>query len=118
MYKIMLIGEDMETALLTAKLIKRKGFEISVKANDSKMKDTKQDLLIFDCGLSPEQGFKKYQNIIESCHLSKIFWISSDFEDEVPALELGADDWMKRPINIEVLVARIRRLLKDTRFTY
>ena len=114
MFHILLIGNNPEVAKLTSKLIKRSGFDTEIILEPQEVPETKPDLLIFDCDLPPFEGMEKYRKILRLYRQSKILWISSDPTEEVGALELGADDWMKKPLNVEVLIARIKKLCKNT----
>lgn len=114
MLNVLLIGDNPIITRLTSRLIERNGLDTTVWTDFFNMPKEKPDLLLFDCGISPESGFKKYKDLIEYYNRSKILWVSSEERDEIPALELGADDWIKKPFNTEVFITRIKRLCRHT----
>ena len=112
MIHILLIAVDSEIARLASRLIKRNGFSVDIITNPDETPSVKPGLIIFDCDMSPEKGLKKYDMLLQKYLGTKILWISSDAAEEVEALECGADDWVKKPLNVDVLLARIKRLCK------
>ena len=114
MFNILLIGDNPEIARLTARIISRNGFNVKIITDSDEIPTLKPSLLIFDCGLSPEAGFKRYEKLIRYCFQSKILWISSNAQDEIQALEMGADDWIKKPFHMDIFIARIKKLCYKT----
>lgn len=109
MNRILLIGNNREVDSMTIKILRRNGY-FAYLLGDTLVE--KPNLIIIDCEMSPKEGFKKYQTIINNLFPTSILWISSEEKDEIDALEYGADDWIKKPYHIEVLLARIKKLCK------
>lgn len=112
MAAILLICDDPAIARLTSRVIERHGYNIMTMTDCSENISEKPDLIIFDCGMSPDEGLKKYNKIINICFPTKILWVSSDPADEILALEAGADDWIRKPYNVDVFLVRIKKLCK------
>lgn len=73
----------------------------------------KADLIICDLGLPDIDGTEVIRKIREWSHVPIIVLsIRSDNKDIVEALDLGADDYLVKPFDSEVLLARIRANLR------
>ena len=71
------------------------------------------DLILLDIGLPGRDGFALCAEIRRSLHVPIIFVTSRDSGlDEVKALSMGGDDYITKPYNIPVLLARVRAVLR------
>ena len=70
------------------------------------------DLILLDCNLPDGSGFELCKDIRKVSNIAILMLTARDGElDEVKALNLGVDDYMKKPFSLSVLKARIRNLL-------
>lgn len=113
MYHILLISDNKEVARLTSRMLKKNGYEVSICTTCDDIPDTSVSLLMFDCDITPRDGFRKYRDVIKHFRSAQILWISSHAEDEIEALEIGCDEWIKKPYHVEVFLARIKNLLRN-----
>jgi two-component system KDP operon response regulator KdpE len=73
----------------------------------------KPDLIICDLGLPDIDGTEVIHQIRENSSVPIIVLsVRSDNEDIVQALDLGADDYLVKPFDSEILLARIRANLR------
>ena len=71
------------------------------------------DLLILDVGLPDISGFEACKRLRRFSEVPVIFLTARDAEiDRVVGLEIGADDYVSKPCEPRVLLARIRTLLR------
>jgi DNA-binding response OmpR family regulator len=71
------------------------------------------DLVLLDIGLPGMDGLDAVRKIKEDFQLPVIFLTARRRElDEVMGLELGADDYVTKPFDIDVLLARIKAVLR------
>jgi DNA-binding response OmpR family regulator len=71
------------------------------------------DLTLLDIGLPGMDGLDALQHFREDIHVPVIFLTARRRElDEVLGLELGADDYITKPFELEVLLARIKAVLR------
>lgn len=71
------------------------------------------DLVLLDIGLPGMDGLDALRNFKEQTKAPVIFLTARHRElDEVVGLELGADDYITKPFNIDVLLARIKATLR------
>lgn len=73
------------------------------------------DLILLDINLPYQDGFQVLREIRQKSSLPIIVLTSrnSDF-DELMSLNIGADDYISKPYNAQVLLARIQKLLERT----
>lgn len=72
------------------------------------------DLVLMDINLPGESGFSLCRKIRQTSKVPVIFLTARDTaEDELLAFGVGGDDFIRKPYNSSVLLARMGRLLKD-----
>lgn len=72
------------------------------------------DLVLMDVNLPGESGYMRCQKIRQTSNVPVIFLTARDTpEDELLAFGVGGDDFIKKPYNSSVLLARMNRLLKN-----
>ncbi|MGL4656380.1 MAG: response regulator transcription factor [Sarcina sp.] len=112
-----LIAEDEEQMAKILKLyIKKEGFEVTVTSNGEEALDVifdkKFDLAILDWMMPKMSGVEVCKEIKKNFNLKIIMLTAKDTtEDEIFALEVGADDYIKKPFDPRVLMIRIKKLL-------
>ena len=74
------------------------------------------DLALLDVNLPGENGYSVCRKLKKQFNVPVIFLTARDtVEDELVGFGVGADDYIKKPYNATVLLARIVRLLKQER---
>ena len=73
------------------------------------------DLILMDVNLPEENGFTRCRKLRQTASTPVIFLTARDTpEDELLAFGVGGDDFIRKPYNSAVLLARIGRILKTT----
>ena len=73
------------------------------------------DLILMDINLPGESGFTRCRKLRQSFDTPVIILTARDTpEDELLAFGVGGDDFIRKPYNSAVLLARIGRILKST----
>ena len=73
------------------------------------------DLILMDVNLPEESGFVRCRKLRQTSDTPVIFLTARDTpEDELLAFGVGGDDFIRKPYNSAVLLARIARILKNT----
>ncbi|AHI04775.1 putative transcriptional regulator PhoB-like protein [Bdellovibrio bacteriovorus W] len=119
--KVILVIEDDETMRLALKrILESEGYITKLAADGTELSsvldDHPVDLILMDVGLPWVNGFELAQLLKEHKDLKKIPLVfvsgkSSD-EDMRRAFEIGADDYIKKPFDIEKLKKTVETLLK------
>ncbi|MFC4611443.1 two-component system response regulator CseB [Streptomyces maoxianensis] len=119
----LLLVEDDEVIRNTVRmLLERYGFTVSTAADGMSglelFRERQPDLLLLDVMLPELDGIGLCRRIRE-LSLAPILMMSArgDALDVVSGLEAGADDYVVKPCESAVLVARIRSLLRRASFT-
>ncbi|OZG70657.1 DNA-binding response regulator [Hahella sp. CCB-MM4] len=116
-WRILIVEDDERLADLTKEYLESNGLVVSVEPNGGKAVDRIQneqpDLVVLDLMLPGEDGLSICRKVRPSYH-GPILMLTArtDDLDQVLGLEMGADDYMCKPVRPRVLLARIRALLR------
>ena len=118
--KRILIIEDTDTIReeLT-KLLTRYGYEVLAPTDFENIleyvKENNSDLILLDINLPYFDGYHICREIRKDSNVPIIIVTSRDSDmDEIMSMNLGADDFITKPYNTQVLLARIASLLRRT----
>jgi DNA-binding response OmpR family regulator len=97
--------------------LEQAGFRASAAANAedalSLARQTPPDLVLLDIGLPGMDGLDAIKRFKEQFHIPVIFVTARRRNlDEVLGLELGADDYITKPFDVDVLIAHIKAVLR------
>lgn len=114
---ILIIEDDEKLANLIQVYLIRQGYLVdwhnSGKGAEEKIQEINPDLVILDVMLPEKSGFDICRDIRTwFTNYILIMTASEDNIDEIVGLELGADDYLAKPIEPRLLLARIRALLR------
>ena len=118
MTKIFIV-EDDEIIVKAIKIALEKEFQVRSVSNFRAVKqeimEFEADLVLMDIGLPFYSGFY-WTNELRKLSQIPIIFISSASDDmnQVTAMNQGADDFVTKPYNTAVLLARISSLLRRT----
>lgn len=117
MQKIMIIEDDPAVRDELAFLLNNEGYQAAAikdfAAIPEQVAENAPDLILLDLGLPVRDGFSLCADIRRITGVPVIFVTSRDSAmDELRALSLGGDDYITKPYNIPVLLARIRTVLR------
>ncbi len=115
--RILLVEDDVPLASLLSEYLNGQGFKVEVLHRGSEVKKrvvaTHPDLVILDLMLPDISGLDLCRSLREGWR-GPILMLTAmkDDVDVVTGLELGADDYIGKPVAPRVLLARIRALLR------
>ncbi|MDG9669538.1 response regulator [Hahella sp. CR1] len=116
-WRILIVEDDERLADLTKEYLESNGLMVSVEPNGSKaverIQNEQPDLVVLDLMLPGEDGLSICRKVRPSYN-GPILMLTArtDDLDQVLGLEMGADDYMCKPVRPRVLLARIRALLR------
>jgi type IV pilus assembly protein PilB len=119
--RIMFVDDDEAMRRYAARILKSEYYEVipAVNGKDAlnRIFENPPDLIVVDYKMPEMNGLEFIEKLKGHSHLSRIPTImltSTDTEEtEIKALDVGADDWIQKPIHKARLLARIKRLLKS-----
>jgi DNA-binding response OmpR family regulator len=116
---ILLVDDDALMRRSLAFHVEQAGYQVHTAANAedaiSFVRTSPPDLVILDIGLPGMDGLDALREIKAGHNLPVIFLTGRRRElDEVVGLELGADDYITKPFDVDVVLAHIKAVLRRT----
>lgn len=116
-WRILIVEDDERLAELTREYLETNGLTVSLETHGGKavdrIKKDEPDLVVLDLMLPGEDGISICRRIRPFYHGPVIMLTArTDDLDQVLGLEMGADDYIGKPVKPRVLLARIRALLR------
>ncbi|WP_422135012.1 winged helix-turn-helix domain-containing protein [Endozoicomonas sp. ALD040] len=115
--RILIVEDDERLATLTRDYLENNGLSVSIEGDGGKAVDRileeRPDLVVLDLMLPGEDGVSICRRV-RGHYAGQILMLTArtDDLDEVLGLEMGADDYVAKPVRPRVLLARIRALLR------
>ena len=114
---IVLVEDDVGLADLIKERLEGEGFRVLHEVNGEAARDLilaqSPDLVVLDIMLPGMDGFQVCRQVRPSYAGPILILTARDDDlDEILGLELGADDYVTKPVKPRVLLARIRALLR------
>lgn len=119
MKKILIVDDEDQIRNILRMYLVREGYEISEAEDGEKglklFYEKPFDLVILDVMLPKKDGWSILREIKKYTETPVIMLTArDDSEDEVFGFEMGADDYITKPFNNKVLLARVKSLLKKS----
>lgn len=117
MFTIMIIEDNEQLQNEIGSLLMINGYSV-LKPKDFNnipqvVKESKPELILLDINLPKDDGFKICTEIRSFSKVPIIFVTSRNTNiDELMAITLGGDDFITKPYNTQILLARINSLIK------
>ena len=117
---ILLVEDDLRLSELVSRYLENQGFRVAIVAHGDQVLPRVQrdppDLIILDLGLPGQDGFSICKQLRPAFSNPILILTARDDDiDHVLGLELGADDYVIKPVEPRVLMARIQALLRRSR---
>jgi DNA-binding NarL/FixJ family response regulator len=118
--KILCVEDDRETAALIAEELAERGFEASIAHNGQEgllaILQDKPDLVLCDISMPIMSGFEVLERLTgiapQLGHIPFVFLTAlADRDNELKGRQLGADDYVTKPIDFELLTTIINARL-------
>lgn len=117
MSTVFLVEDDVKIRAELAKLLEKYGYTCSSSDDFSHMPEIilrqKPQLVLIDINLPAYDGYYICRELRRCSSIPVIIVTSRDSdEDELMSMNLGADDFITKPYNVQILLARISAVLK------
>ncbi len=116
-HTILLVEDDKRLSAVVAEYLKKQGLKVEVEFRGDtavqRILDLQPDLVILDLMLPGLDGLEICKQVRQQYDNPILMLTARDEDfDQVVGLELGADDYVIKPVQPRVLLARIRTLLR------
>jgi two-component system response regulator MprA len=114
---VLVVDDDVKLVGLLERSLRFEGFEVtSVNSGDAAlaaMREREPDLVLLDIGMPERDGIGVLREARLVSDVAVVMVTARDeVRDKVGALDLGADDYVAKPFDIDELVARMRAVLR------
>jgi len=116
--RVLIVQEEPATSLLIKQGLSAKGFDADIVHNGEdalwRAREGEYAAIVLDLILYKINGYDVCQSMRDEGIRTPILILTakSGEYDEIESLELGADDFLRKPFSIDVLIARLQALLR------
>jgi two-component system response regulator RstA len=116
-WRILIVEDDERLADLTREYLESNGLRVSLETHGGaaveRIRNEQPDLVVLDLMLPGEDGLSICRRV-RPVYSGPIIMLTArtDDLDQVLGLEMGADDYIGKPVQPRVLLARIRAMLR------
>ncbi len=117
--KVLVVDDESDILDLIAYNLRKEGYELSTTTDSTKAVDIARsfnpDLIILDVMMPGLDGYEVCKQLRASTQIqSPIMFLTakSGEIDHILGLELGADDYIQKPISPRILAARVKSLIR------
>ena len=121
MHRVLVVDDDVNLTDMICEFLELEGFAVD-KVHDGpgclRINFEAFDLIVLDVMLPALSGFEVLKRVRQTSNVPVIMLTArGDDIDRILGLEIGADDYVSKPVNPRELVARIRAVLRRTSST-
>jgi two-component system OmpR family response regulator len=114
---VLIVDEDREARSALAGHLERHGYRISTASTGLSLQRaierTRIDLVVLDVPTGNEEGLRTCRSLLATSDVPVILTTHrADEVDRIVGLEMGADDYLVKPLNHREMLARIRNVLR------
>jgi pilus assembly protein CpaE len=117
--KILIVDDDLDTLRLVGLLLERQGYQIIVADNGSQALDKAiseaPEIILLDVMMPDMDGFEVARRLRDNEITGEIpiifFTAKTQVDDKVAGFEVGADDYLTKPVHPAELTARVKAIL-------
>ncbi len=116
--RVLIVEDDDRLASLTQEYLIRNGLEVGVESDGNRairrIMEDQPDMVVLDLMLPGADGLSVCREVRAQGFQQPILMLTARTEDmdQVLGLEMGADDYVAKPVQPRVLLARIRALMR------
>ena len=118
--KVLVVEDDAKVAAAVARGLRAEGFAVDLATDGDEglwlATESGYDLVVLDLMLPGRNGFRVCAELRERGVRTPVLVLTAKEgdQDEAEALDTGADDYLRKPFSFDVLMARVRALLRRT----
>jgi two-component system, OmpR family, response regulator len=114
---VLIVDEDRESRSALAHHLERGGFRVTTASTalglTRALERTRIDLVVLDVHSGEDDGLRMCRSLLTTSEVPVIITTRhADEVDRIVGLEMGADDYLVKPLNFREMLARIRNCLR------
>jgi two-component system, sensor histidine kinase and response regulator len=117
---ILIVDDEKNLLLGIARRLERTGYKVLMASSGNEglqlARQHHPDIILSDIGMPPPNGFELRQILSEDTATANIPFIfltaKASLEDKLHGLDLGADDYITKPFDIQELLARVQAVMR------
>ncbi len=119
---VLVVDDDQRLCAMVSDYLSRHGYRVDTCYNGdeavTRIQQHSPDLVVLDLMLPGTDGLSVCREV-RSSYTGKILMLTAldEVTEEITGLEIGADDYMTKPVSPRLLLARIRTLLRRQQTT-
>jgi two-component system, OmpR family, phosphate regulon response regulator OmpR len=118
-HHIIVVDDEPEICELLADYLGHAGFKVSTAEDGATMRrlleDQAADLVILDINMPGEDGLSLARYLRANAKIGIVMLTAAgEVVDRIVGLEMGADDYLPKPVDMRELLARVRAVLRRT----
>ena len=117
---ILIVDDEKNLLLGISRILQRSGYKVFMASSGNEGIEiahrSHPDIILSDIGMPPPNGFELRKILSEAPDTANIPFIfvtaKSSQEDKLHGLDLGADDYITKPFDVQELLARVQAVLR------
>jgi DNA-binding response OmpR family regulator len=115
---VLICDDESDLREMLAEYLGKRGLRVSEAANAAELRatlvDARPDAILLDIAMPGEDGLSVLRALATEKDAPPVIMLTAagDVVDRVVGLELGADDYLVKPVDLRELVARIKAVLR------
>lgn len=116
--RVLIVDGDINLSTVLADYLRSLTFTVDVAADGvaaiEAAKTTKYDICLMEIGLQGKTGFEVMKILREGGNNLPVIILTTrtDRDDQIRAFELGCDDYILKPFSMDILIMRMRAILR------
>ena len=116
-YKVLIIDDELEIAESTAEYFNmfdvKTVYKTEYQAGIEFLRKNQVSLLLLDINLGNKSGFEFCKEVRKESNIPILFISARNSDDDIlTALNIGGDDYIKKPYTLNILLAKVKSVLK------
>jgi len=114
---VLVCDDERDVREMLQEYLQRRGFRVVTSGNAEELRDVlekdKIDLILLDINMPGEDGLTALRNLRSSNPVPVVMLTAAgEVVDRILGLEMGADDYLGKPVDLRELEARIKAVLR------
>jgi CheY-like chemotaxis protein len=114
--RILVAEDDEDTRSLIRRVLENQGYAVTTAPDGvealARLATESFDLILSDVSMPNLDGLKLMELKAQKRIMTPVIFFTAEADGEARALSLGAEDYIKKPVSKDVIIARVRRALE------